>query len=82
MSGPTLPHALASARRKWSQQERCKRCKWSVSLTDWAFCHITNMSLKFDAGDVRRYRDNQRIVCDGKDWQYAEVVEQEGGERE
>jgi hypothetical protein len=67
-------------KRKRTQQERCKRCRESCISGTLARCHRMHMCLEFDAGDVRRVADHQRIVCDGKEWQYAEVVEKKGGE--
>jgi len=68
-----LVHALASTRRKWTQQERCKRCRSSVLCDGFWHCRRMQMCLDLACGDVRRSCDNQRIVCDGKTWQYAEV---------
>lgn len=84
MRHDSLGPAIASTRRKWTQQERCKRCAGSYVYKGcvykgWAHCHRMAMNLKFDAGDVRLAKDNQRITCDGKTWQYAELVEKEGG---
>ena len=65
------PVKIRRPRGKWTQQERCTRCRHGVGKGDGAYCRKHDLCLEFTAGHVHLTKDGHTIKCDGKEWGYA-----------
>lgn len=60
-----MPPRTPRKRGPRRQQERCKRCKWSASDPEGAYCRKHDVCIEFEDGQALFTKDGQAFTCDG-----------------
>jgi len=66
-----MPKRTPRKRGPRTQQERCKRCHWSASDADGAYCRKFDVCIEFEGGNALFTKNSQPLTCDGETLDYG-----------
>jgi hypothetical protein len=66
-----MPARTPRQRGPRSQQERCKRCRWSASDDEGAYCRQFDVCIEFEDGKAIFTKTGTELRCDGVELDYG-----------